>query len=181
MPVSAHRQSCFLGTPATLHSCPNRIQRASTGPVQAGIVGPGKRWEHYKLNHNKKPVRHDVHVRSGDTVVVIGGKDKGKVGKVDKVMPKTAQIVVEGINLRLKFRPPVSEGEQGSYFQKESPIHHSNVMHWSNSQNVRSRLAHKVDEAGKKVRYLVKTGEVIPDVIKPREAKPEEKPEETSE
>lgn len=49
------------------------------------MQGPGKRWEHYKLNHNKKPIRHDVHVRSGDTVVVIGGKDKGKVGKVDKV------------------------------------------------------------------------------------------------
>ncbi len=51
--------------------------------------GPGKRWEHYKLNHNKKPVRHDIHVRSGDTVVVVGGKDKGKVGKVDKVPMRT--------------------------------------------------------------------------------------------
>ena len=52
-------------------------------------------------------------------------------------------VPIHLLSVQLKFRPPMSEEDQGSYFQKESPIHHSNVMHWSSTQNVRSRMAHK--------------------------------------
>ena len=49
------------------------------------LQGPGKKWESYDLNKNGKPVRIPMHVKTGDTVVVITGKDKGKVGEVSKV------------------------------------------------------------------------------------------------
>ncbi len=50
---------------------------------------------------------------------------------------------------------------QGQQVRKEFPVHHSNVMHYSKEKEVRSRVGHKVNDAGKKVRYLVKTGEII--------------------
>ena len=51
----------------------------------AGLFGPGKKWESYELNHNQKVVRVPIHVKKGDTVQVITGRDKGKVGEVQKV------------------------------------------------------------------------------------------------
>ncbi len=50
-----------------------------------GMQGPGKKWEHYPLNHNKKVIRTPMHVKKGDTVQVVSGKDKGKVGEIEEV------------------------------------------------------------------------------------------------
>ena len=58
-------------------------------------------------------------------------------------MPICLWLMMVCCAMQLKFRPPASQDEQGSYYQRESPIHHSNVMHWSSSQNVRSRLGHR--------------------------------------
>lgn len=64
--------------------------------------GPGKKWENTPLTANGKPVFQTVHVRTGDTVQVIAGSDKGKVGVVQKVLLKTGQVVVEGVNVKVR-------------------------------------------------------------------------------
>ena len=56
------------------------------------LQGPGKKWESYDLNKNGKPVRIPMHVKTGDTVVVIAGKDKGKVGEVSKVSARVCKL-----------------------------------------------------------------------------------------
>ena len=101
-----------------------------------------------------------MNVRTGDTVVVIAGDDRGKVGKITKVWPKYRQVWMDGVNLKYKFQEPQYEGEVAERVETEFPIHASNVMHWSEEKQVRSRIGHKW-ENGKKVRYLKKTGEVI--------------------
>lgn len=73
-------------------------------------------------NHNK------VHVRRDDVVVVITGKDKGKQGKVQKVLPKTGRVVVEGVNMVKKHTKPSARNMQGGIIEMEAPIHASNVM-----------------------------------------------------
>ena len=101
----------------------------------------------------------DVHVKAGDTVKVIAGADKGKVGKITKVNRKTGQVVMEGVNVRTRHVKPMGE-EEGQIVKAEFPIHHSNVQHYSEAQGVVSRIGHKM-EGDKKVRYLKKTGEVL--------------------
>jgi large subunit ribosomal protein L24 len=69
-----------------------------------------------------------IHVRKDDTVVVITGKDKGKQGKVKKVLPKTGRVVVEGVNMVKKHTKPSAKNMQGGIMEMEAPIHSSNVM-----------------------------------------------------
>lgn len=106
-------------------------------------------------------VRHKLHVKKGDTVQVISGKDKGKVGEVIRAIPEESQVVVQGVNIRTKHVKPQQEGESGRIITFEAPIHSSNVMHYSSKQNVASRICYSFNEAGKKVRMLKKTGEIL--------------------
>ncbi|HYF93597.1 MAG TPA: 50S ribosomal protein L24 [Symbiobacteriaceae bacterium] len=69
-----------------------------------------------------------VHVRRDEEVVVITGKDKGKQGKVKKVLPKTGRVVVEGVNMVKKHTKPSAKNMQGGIMEMEAPIHSSNVM-----------------------------------------------------
>jgi len=69
-----------------------------------------------------------VHVKKDDTVVIITGKEKGKQGKVKKVLPKTGRVVVEGANMVKKHTKPSAKSMQGGIIEMEAPIHHSNVM-----------------------------------------------------
>ncbi|MEP0906592.1 MULTISPECIES: 50S ribosomal protein L24 [Cyanophyceae] len=109
----------------------------------------------------KQPVRHKVHVRKGDTVQVIAGRDRGKVGEVLTVIPKTSQVVVQGVNIRTKHVKPQQEGESGQIVTQEAPIHSSNVMLYSEKEKVASRVAYTFTDDGRKVRMLKKTGEII--------------------
>ncbi|MBE9158796.1 50S ribosomal protein L24 [Nodosilinea sp. LEGE 06152] len=109
----------------------------------------------------KTPVRHKVHVRKGDTVQVIAGRDRGKVGEVLSVIPKTSQVIVQGVNIRTKHVKPQQEGESGQIVTQEAPIHSSNVMLYSEKEKVASRVAYTFTEDGRKVRMLKKTGEII--------------------
>ncbi|MGB3202807.1 MAG: 50S ribosomal protein L24 [Nodosilinea sp.] len=102
-----------------------------------------------------------MHVRKGDTVQVIAGRDRGKVGEVLTVIPKTSQVVVEGVNIRTKHVKPQQEGESGQIVTQEGPIHSSNVMLYSEKEKVASRVAYTFTEDGRKVRMLKKTGEII--------------------
>jgi large subunit ribosomal protein L24 len=101
-----------------------------------------------------------MHVRTNDKVVVIAGADKGKVTEVVEVFTKSGEILCKDVNIKTKHVKPKGEGETGQIIQKEWPIHHSNVMHWSEAKGVRSRVGHKVVD-GKKVRVLKKTDEVL--------------------
>merc|ERR1712083_354245 len=101
-----------------------------------------------------------MHVKKGDTVVVIAGDYKNKVGEVKSVYPKTGRISVEGVNFVTKHIKPTNEGEKGKISRYEGVIHQSNVMHWSIDKQVRSRTGHKLIK-GKKFRYLKATGEIL--------------------
>ncbi|GAB4552917.1 MAG: 50S ribosomal protein L24 [Pleurocapsa sp.] len=109
----------------------------------------------------KKPAKYKVHVKKGDTVQVISGRDKGKVGEVSRVIPKTSQVIVQGVNVRTKHVKPRQEGESGQIATFEAPIHSSNVMLYSNKEKVTSRICYTFTEDGRKVRMLKKTGEII--------------------
>lgn len=113
------------------------------------------------MSKKKSPQRYKMHVKKGDTIQVISGRDKGKVGEVLKTMPETSQIVVQGVNVRTKHVKPQQEGESGQIATFEAPIHSSNVMLYSTKEQVASRISYTFTDEGKKVRMLKKTGEII--------------------
>lgn len=102
-----------------------------------------------------------MHVKQGDTVQVISGSDKGKVGEVTKVLPKQSKVVVEGVNVKTKHAKPQQEGESGQITTFEAPIHSSNVMLYSTKEKVASRVCYTYNDDGRKVRMLKKTGEIL--------------------
>lgn len=108
-----------------------------------------------------KTQRSKMHVKKGDTVQVIAGRDKGKVGEIEQVLPKTSQVVVKGVNIRTKHMKPKQEGESGQIITFEAPIHSSNVMLYSEKEKVASRISYTFTDEGRKVRMLKKTGEII--------------------
>jgi len=67
-------------------------------------------------------------IRKGDNVIVISGKDKGMSGKVLNALPKTSQVIVEGVNIKKRHKKPTKSGQQGQIIDKINPIHISNVM-----------------------------------------------------
>jgi large subunit ribosomal protein L24 len=112
-----------------------------------------------KLRGNRTSFK--MHVKKGDTVQVISGNSKGKVGKVLQVLPATSQVVIEGVNSKTKHVKPQREGDAGQIVTQEFPIHSSKVMLYSEKQKVSSRVCYTFTEAGKKVRMLKKTGEIL--------------------
>lgn len=72
-----------------------------------------------------------MHVKKGDTVMVLAGNDKGKSGKVTKTFPKLGLVLVEGINLHKKHQKPRREGQKGQIIDKQFPVHASNVVNTS--------------------------------------------------
>jgi large subunit ribosomal protein L24 len=115
---------------------------------------------------SSEPQRYKMHVKKGDTVQVISGKDKGKVGEVIRALPQESKVVVKGVNIRTKHVKPQQEGESGQITTYEAPIHSSNVMLYSTKENVASRVGYTFTAEGKKVRVLKKTGEIIDNVAK---------------
>ena len=105
-------------------------------------------------------MRKPMHVKTGDRVVVVAGDDRGKVGTIAKVFTKTRQVLIDGVNVSTRHMGPQQDGETGERIQKEAPINVSNVMHWSETEQTRSRIGRKMVD-GKKVRFLKKTGEVL--------------------
>lgn len=110
---------------------------------------------------NQTKVRHRVHVKKGDTVQVIAGNEKGKVGEVLRVLPELSKVVVKGVNVKTKHVKPQQEGESGQITAVEAPIHSSNVMLYSSKEKVASRICYTINSDGRKVRMLKKTGEII--------------------
>ena len=96
------------------------------------------------------------HVKRGDTVKIISGKDKGKTGEILKILASTNQVIVKDINIKKKHIKPKKEGEVGRISQFEAPIHTSNVMLYSVEKKVASRISVQTDSTGKKIRVLKK-------------------------
>ena len=113
------------------------------------------------MARQKPKVTHRMHVKKGDTVQVISGKDKGKIGKIVKSYPELSKVIVEGVSIRTKHIKPAQEGESGRIDTSEAPIHSSKVMLYSTKSSVASRVGYTVNAEGKKVRMLKKTGEII--------------------
>lgn len=93
-----------------------------------------------------------VHVKRGDTVVVISGKDKGKKGEVLKVIPKKNRVMVKGVNMVTKHVKPNAANRQGGIVHQEGAVHASNVMLYCTKCNKATRIAYKLLEDGSKVR-----------------------------
>ncbi|KAK8942274.1 hypothetical protein KSP40_PGU013717 [Platanthera guangdongensis] len=125
------------------------------------VVMKLKRWERKDCKPNSLPVLHKMHVKVGDTVKIIAGHDKGKVGEITEIFRHNSKIVVKGINVKTKHMKSKEQGEPGHIMKFEAPIHSSNVMLYSKEQNVASRVGHKILEDGRKVRFLIKTGEIV--------------------
>ena len=121
-----------------------------------------------------KSVPKKLHVKTGDTVVVISGRsnndkrsnkssqlgDKGKIGKVLKVFPKLGKVVVEGVNVKKKHLKPTQMNTQGEIVEREVPIFSSKVMLWDESVKSATRVRYEIKDR-KKVRISVKSGKEI--------------------
>ena len=102
-----------------------------------------------------------MHVKKGDTVLVLSGNDKGKQGKVMSVDLKSQRAIVEGVRIISKHTRPNAEHPQGGIIKQEAPIHISNLMVVDKSGKP-TRIGHKKDEkTGKSIRYSKRTGEII--------------------
>lgn len=106
-----------------------------------------------------------MHVRSGDTILVIAGRERGKTGQITRVVPKDQRVIVSGVNLvkrHMKARPGIA---QAGIVEKEAPLPASNVMILCPSCNKPTRIGQRVyEEAGvtRKERVCKRCGEVIP-------------------
>jgi large subunit ribosomal protein L24 len=96
-------------------------------------------------------------IRKGDLVEVIAGNERGKRGRVLRVIPDRDRVVVEGINVRWKHMRKSQKTPQGGRIQRELPIHRSNVMFFDEASGARSRLGSRIVD-GKKARVLRKGG-----------------------
>jgi large subunit ribosomal protein L24 len=100
--------------------------------------------------------KNNFSLKKGDTIVVISGKDKGKVSEITEVLRNTQQLVVKDVNIKKKHVKPKKEGDVGRISKFEAPIHRSNVMLYSLEKKVASRTCSQLDTNGKKVRVLKK-------------------------
>lgn len=100
-----------------------------------------------------------MHVKKGDKVRVISGKDKGKTGVILAAYPKETRVLVEGVNIVKKHAKPSQANPQGGIISQEAPIHVSNVMPIDPKSGNPTRVGYQVVD-GKKVR-VAKSGEVL--------------------
>ena len=102
-----------------------------------------------------------AHVRKGDTVMVVAGKERGKKGKVLRVLPEKGRVVVERINMIKKHQRPTQKIRQGGIIEREGAIHLSNVMLVDPGSNKPTRVGMRALSDGKKVRVARRSGEML--------------------
>ena len=106
-------------------------------------------------------MRRKLHIKKGDTVMVIAGDSKGQQGRVLMVDIEKEKAVVEGVNMVSKHSRPTNKTPKGGIIEKEAPIHVSNLK-LIDSSGKPTRIGRKIDEkTNKTVRYSKKSGEVI--------------------
>lgn len=101
-----------------------------------------------------------MHVKKGDKVQVISGKDKGKQGTILAAFPKKDRVLVEGINIVKKHAKPSQDNPQGGIIDQEAPIHVSNVLPIDPKSGEPTRVGYE-ERDGKKVRVAKKSGEAL--------------------
>ena len=110
----------------------------------------------------RKPVvRHKLHITKGDTVQVISGEEKGKRGRVLRVLPKTGRVVVEGVNEVKRHKRP-GPGAEGGIITFAAPIHASKTMLIDPKTGEPTRIRRRKDADGTLERIAVKSGQPIP-------------------
>lgn len=102
-----------------------------------------------------------LHIKKGDTVMVISGEDKGHSGRVLEVLVKEQRAIVEGLNMVKKHAKPSAKNPQGGIISKEAPIHISNLNVVDPKTGKATRIGRRLNENGKLVRYAKKSGEEI--------------------
>ncbi len=109
-------------------------------------------------------------IRTGDTVVIISGKDKGKQGTVLRVFPAKNRVIVEGANMRIRHikKTPQQAGQRISY---EASLHASNVMVIDPKTKKPTRIGFRTDAKGRKIRIAKKSGEEIKGAAVTKKAK----------
>jgi large subunit ribosomal protein L24 len=102
-----------------------------------------------------------AHVRKGDTVIVVSGKERGKRGRVLRVIPEKSRVVVERINMIKKHQRPTQKIRQGGIIEREGSIHISNVMVVDPTSSKPTRVGSRALGDGKKVRVARRSGEIL--------------------
>ncbi|OED34189.1 50S ribosomal protein L24 [PVC group bacterium (ex Bugula neritina AB1)] len=100
-----------------------------------------------------------MRIKKNDKVIVVTGKDKGKVAEVTKVIPQKNRVIVAGINMVSKHQRPNAQNQKGSIIRKEASLDYSNVMIYSEKESKGVRLGIKEKKDKKVVRVCRKTGE----------------------
>ena len=111
--------------------------------------------------HKIREMQTKLHIKKGDSVIVIAGNYKGREGKVLEVIRATEKAIVEGVNMVKKHTKPNAAHPQGGIVEKEAPIHISNLMNKDPKTGNPTRIGRKLDDKGKLVRYSKKSGEEI--------------------
>jgi large subunit ribosomal protein L24 len=102
-----------------------------------------------------------AHVRRGDTVAVIAGKERGKRGKVLRVLTDKNRVLVEKVNMIKKHQRPTQKLRQGGIIEREAPLHLSNVMLVDPRSDKATRVGVKQLSDGRKARIARKSGEMV--------------------
>ena len=97
-----------------------------------------------------------LHIKKGDTIKVISGKDKGKIGEVIQILRHSHQVIIKDVNVKKKHIKPKKEVEVGRISQFEAPIDASNVMLYNLEKKIASRISRQIDANGTKIRVLKK-------------------------
>ncbi len=102
-----------------------------------------------------------LHIKKNDLVYVNAGEDKGKTGRVLKVLVEKQRAIVEGVNMVSKSTKPSAKNPQGGIVKQEAPIHISNLNVVDPKTGKPTRIGRRIGENGKLVRYAKKSGEEI--------------------
>ncbi len=102
-----------------------------------------------------------LHVKKDDLVMVVAGKDKGKSGKVLRVLPEKGRVLVENLNVIKRHTRPSQISKEGGIIEKEAPIAISNVQLLCPGCSMPARTGIKVLEDGSKVRFCKKCNEIV--------------------
>lgn len=101
-------------------------------------------------------------LKKNDLVVVVSGRDRGRQGKILKILPKANRVIVERVNMIKKHvRPNPSKNIAGGISEKEAAIHVSNVMLVDPDRNTRTRIGRRRDAEGAPERFAKKSGAAL--------------------
>ena len=113
-----------------------------------------------KAGSGERKPRTVTRIRKNDTVMVIAGKERGKTGKVLRVLPIKGRVIIERLNMVKRHQKPRGPQQQGGVVEKEASIHISNVMIMDEKANAPSRLGARTLDDGSRVRVFRRSGEV---------------------